>query len=181
MRLCVLFLISIAGNPNTIDRDEFVTLMKDCKLIDNHFTTKDIFHIFANVQYDEEQGEDGGPNSILELIYPEFLESICAIAYYKVPNPFISLGEKLTIMLSETLYPNAIRRGRVEFNLQEALSAGREAQAKIEEELTRKKEEVEKVFSRVTEDTPSTPTEGIFKDERVHDTFPQILESYGSY
>lgn len=53
-----------------------------------------------------------------ELIYTEFLESLAALSCYRIPDPFLSLSQRIAEFLEEVIFPAVLDRARVFFNEQ---------------------------------------------------------------
>lgn len=83
------------GNIETMDKNEFMDFVKDCRLIDNKLAVTDVYAIFANIQHGHD--EEAIASTGLELTYTEFLEGICALAGYKYPNPYVPLDKKVSL------------------------------------------------------------------------------------
>lgn len=111
----------------SMDYHEFLRMMKDAKLLDSTILTQEqLYKIFANVQsnfattvepeeksrpssperHDEPDADDEAEQyNGAELIYPEYLEALAAIASCRYPDPYKALESRLKLFLERDFLP----------------------------------------------------------------------------
>ena len=97
--------VNQAGSDGVIGLDEFTHFLKMKSVVGSHFPVKQIIKIFNNVQNNcapvdegDEMG-DGECPADCEMTYDEFLEALCAVACFSVPDPYICLEQRLEFFL----------------------------------------------------------------------------------
>jgi hypothetical protein len=93
-----------ASTLDTINRNEFQMLLKDAKL-DAHIDSKTADRIFEAVQQADVRGE----SAEFEMSYSEFLEAVCTMAFYKLPDPLTPFEIRLEEMITKLLEPLATK------------------------------------------------------------------------
>jgi hypothetical protein len=99
---------------DSMNLKEFIQLTKDAKIQDINFTQPEIMNVFIYVQDDgsvisnNEEGAGGGEgggdagggmSDDTEMDYGEFCEALCACSCYKTLDPYVTLSQKLEILL----------------------------------------------------------------------------------
>ena len=75
---------------------EFLQVIKDARLLSASFTTDDARKLFEFLVGSEELGS---------MVYRDFLEALCALSSYKVPEPWTPLDERLRLFLKRDFMP----------------------------------------------------------------------------
>lgn len=79
-------------------------MIRDSDLLNfNPITQRAIIGLFAKSQQEEDFGQHGDDS---EMVFTEFLEGICGLSYYAVPDPYQPLDQRLERFLSNVLIPS---------------------------------------------------------------------------
>ena len=99
---------------DSMNLKEFIQLTKDARIQDINFTQPEIMNVFIYVQDDgsiisnNEEGAGGGEGGgdvgggmtdDTEMDYGEFCEALCACSCYKTLDPYVTLSQKLEILI----------------------------------------------------------------------------------
>jgi hypothetical protein len=103
--------VSGGAHHDTMNYSELIILMRDMGLVGKNMLSDRLIRniFFGSQQNSVEQGFDTAlPDSTAnasEMIYDEFLESLGAIAFVVMPDPYISTRKKITNFLDNWLVP----------------------------------------------------------------------------
>jgi hypothetical protein len=118
----------------TIDYEEFMSLLKDFKLLNQQYLNQQVvYSLFANIQHNlhpgvrprkprsrrssvdlevqqqkREESHEHDPGT--ELIFPEFLEGLAAVACFRHPDPYSPISERLDYFFEKDFLPMATQK-----------------------------------------------------------------------
>lgn len=93
------------SRQSTMNIREFITLLRECDVIDRQLSVQAIMETFVQSQVDE--GEHGEENLDSEFIFGEFLEAIARCGDIKISNRNKSLPEKMEEFFTQMIFPVA--------------------------------------------------------------------------
>ena len=94
------------ARQGTMNIREFITLLRECDLIDKYLSVQAIMEIFVQSQVDG-GGDHGEENLDTEFIFGEFLEALARCSDIKISDRNRSLPEKMEEFLTGKLFPVA--------------------------------------------------------------------------
>lgn len=87
---------------------EFMSMIKDAKLVSGALGSDELRTIFSNIQHENRTDSDAS-NRL--MTYDEFKEALAAVAVYRQPDPYVPLTTKLAIFITHDIIKPLLKNG----------------------------------------------------------------------